>query len=208
MVTQPVTRNAASIVGMRAPLAMVLVSLPWLAVVLLTSGAWSAFNFAAYALVVFAVGYGIIGATSYLPSISEAIVLAPAVGILTLSALTALWVRLGWPLVWVSALWVGLFAIGFLRLWRDRTVVAAATIRFGAILIFLSTAVCLVYLLPGAARDAVLRHDGSFNWMYVDTQYNYSIAESVRDSQGAPHEPGSVTVPLLYHFGGYAPAAA
>ena len=89
-----------------------------------------------------------------------------------------------------------------------RSVVAAATIRFSGILIVLSALVCLVYLLPGATRDAVLRHDGSFNWMYVDTQYNYSIAESVRDSQGVPHEPGSVTVPLLYHFGGYAPAAA
>ena len=46
--------------------------------------------------------------------------------------------------------------------------------------------------------------------MYVDTQYNYAIAVVYQGQfRGRRTEPpGSVTVPLLYHFGGYAPAAA
>lgn len=68
--------------------------------------------------------------------------------------------------------------------------------------------ICAVYFLPGARNDAVLRHDGSFNWIYVDTQYNQSIAAAIKSGGSPPKDPGTATTDLLYHFGPYAPAAA
>src|ERR1035441_10643067 len=84
----------------RTLVVMSLVFLPWVAVVLFTGGGWAALNFLAYAVVVFATGYSIISVTVPVTTRSQTIVLAPAAGILTISALTALWVRLGLPLAW------------------------------------------------------------------------------------------------------------
>ena len=65
-----------------------------------------------------------------------------------------------------------------------------------------------MYFLPAARNDAVLRRDGSFNWIYVDTQYNHAISCSHQNVGSPPKKPGTVTAELLYHFGPYAPAAA
>jgi hypothetical protein len=72
----------------------------------------------------------------------------------------------------------------------------------------LSALICAVYFLPGARNDAVLRRDGSFNWIYVDTQYFYSIAASIKTGEEPPRAPATVTAELFYHFAPYAPAAA
>jgi hypothetical protein len=188
---------------------MALVFLPWLAVVLFTAGSWAALNFFGYAIVVFAVGYGIVGVA--LPAAartqSETFVLAPAVGILAISALTAFWIRLGLPLIWVSALWLVLMAAGALSLWSDRTLWMNGTVAYGGALVVLSVLICAVFFLPGARNDAVLRRDGSFNWIYVDTQYNYSIVADIKSGDTPPKDPGTLTTELLYHFGPYAPAA-
>src|SRR5271163_3074327 len=90
----------------RMSVVLALVFLPWIVVVLLTAGSWAALNFVAYAIMVLAVGYSIIRPTLSAPVGTEAVVLAPAVGILTISALTAFWLRLGLPLIWVPALWL------------------------------------------------------------------------------------------------------
>ena len=82
----------------RMPVAMALVFLPWIAVVLFTAGAWAALNLLGYAIMVFAAGYGIVSVALPAAARTQAIVLAPAVGILAISALTAFWVRLGLPL--------------------------------------------------------------------------------------------------------------
>jgi hypothetical protein len=187
---------------------MSLVFLPWIAVVLLTGGGWAALNFFGYAITVFAAGYAIISVALPAPSRTQAIVLAPAVGILAISALTAFWVRLGLPLIWAPALWLGLMAAGALGLWTDSALWAKSTVAYGGALVVLSALICAVYLLPGARKDAVLRHDGSFNWIYVDTQYNHSLAAAIKNGDRPPKEPGTATAELLYHFGPYAPAAA
>jgi len=181
--------------------------LPWLAVVLFTAGSWAAFNFLAYAAIACAAGYCIVALVLPTPLSVQNFVLAPATGILVISGLTAFWVRLGLPLIWADALWFVLTAIGAIFLWKDRTPLSTQTIAYGGALVLLSVLICLVYLLPGARIDAVRRADGSFNWMYVDTQYNYSIAAAVKNGS-PPKEPGTYAVDLLYHFGGYAPAAA
>jgi hypothetical protein len=187
---------------------MALVFLPWVAVVLFTAGAWAALNFFAYAIVVLAAGYSIVSAALPAPDRTRAIVLAPAVGILAISALTAFWLRLGLPLVWVSALWLGLIAAGGLGLWRDHSCWKKSTIGYGGALVILSILICAVYFLPGARNDAVMRRDGSFNWIYVDTQYFHSMAAAIKNSDGPPKNPVTATEDLFYHFGPYAPAAA
>jgi hypothetical protein len=191
----------------RMPVVMAFVVLPWIAVVFFTAGGWATLNFVAYAAGAFSVGYGVASMALPGPAQSEKAVLAPAVGILAISALMAFWLRLGLPLMWVHILWLGLVMAGIPAIWADRVHLAQKTVAYGGTLAVLSILVCAVYFLPSARNDAVLRHDGSFNWIYVDTQYNYSIAASIKNGDGPPKEPGTSTEELLYHFGPYAPAA-
>lgn len=187
---------------------MALVLLPWIAVVLYTAGGWVALNFFGYAILVLAVGYGIVTVSLPPPARTQILVLCPAVGILAISALTAFWLRLGRPLIWSPALWLGLTAVGALGLWRDRTCLAKSTVAYGLTLALLSTLICTVYFLPTACNDLVQRRDGSFNWKFVDTQHFHSIAASIKTGGSPPKTPGTFTAELLYHFGPYAPAAA
>jgi hypothetical protein len=188
--------------------AMPLVLLPWLAVVLFTAGGVAALNFFAYAIVVFAAGYGIAFVALPAPARTQAIFLAPAVGILSISALTAFWVRLGNPLIWSTALWLTLAAIGALGLWKDRSLLTQKTVSYGLTLVIFSILISGLYFLPSARNDAVQRSDGSFSWMFRDTQYYHSMAASIKDGGSPPKSPGTYTAELLYHFGSYAPAAA
>jgi hypothetical protein len=187
---------------------MALVFLPWLAVVLFTAGPWAALIFLGYAIVVAAAGYGIVSLALPASTRTQVIVLAPAVGVVAVSALTAFWLRLGLSITWVPALWLGLMAAGAIALWKDRILWAKTTIAYGGALVVLSTLICAIYFLPGARNDAVQRRDGSFNWIYVDTQYNESIAADIAGGDTPPKRPGTATAELYYHFGPYAPSAA
>jgi len=192
----------------RTSVVMALVFLPWIAIVFFTAGGWAALNFFCYAIMVFATGYSIISLTLPVPARFQTIVLAPATGILAISALTAFWVRLGLPLIWAPALWLALTAAGVLGLWRDRGGWAKSTVAYGLTLALFSALICAVYFLPSACNDLVQRRDGSFNWRYMDTQHFHSIAASIKNGGSPPKSPGTVTAELLYHFGPYAPAAA
>jgi hypothetical protein len=187
---------------------MTLVFLPWLAVVLFTAGSWAALNFFGYAILVLAVGYSVIRVALPVSVGCETIFFAPAAGILLISALTAFWLRLRLPLIWVSVLWLGLMVIGGANLWRDRNLWTKKTVAYGRTLAVLSVLICAVYFLPGARNDSVLRRDGRFNWIYVDTQYFYSIAASIKSGEEPPRAPATATAELFYHFAPYAPAAA
>jgi hypothetical protein len=186
---------------------MGLVFLPWIAVVLFAAGGLAALNLLGYAILVVAVGYGIIWAALPASARSEVFILAPAVGIMTLSALTAFWVRVGLPLLWCAIVWLCLIALGVLCLWKDRSLWAKSTVGYGGALIVLSVLICGVFFLPGARNDAVMRRDGSFNWIYGDTQYFNSVAASIKTSDSPPKAPGISTEELRYHFGPYTPAA-
>ena len=187
---------------------MPLVFLPWIAAMLYTAGVWAAINYLAYAILVFAAGYGIVTAALPVPAQTQILVLAPAVGILAISALTAFWVRLGLPLIWAPAFWLGLTAAGLLGAWRHRACWAKSTVAYGLTLSLLSALICAVYFLPTARNDLVQRRDGSFNWRFVDSQHFHSIAASIKNGGSPPRTPGTFTAELLYHFGPYAPAAA
>src|ERR1022692_4234747 len=194
--------------GRPALVVMVLVFLPWIAVVLFTAGGWAALNLLAYGITVFAAGYSIIGLALPALARSQTIGLAPAVGILALSALTAFWLRLGLPLIWAPAFWLVLAAVGVLNLWCDRAGWAKSTVAYGLTLAIFSTIICAVYFLPAALNDLVQRSDGSFNWKFLDSQHFHSIAASIKNGGSPPKPPGTAPAELLYHFGPYAPAAA
>jgi hypothetical protein len=181
--------------------------LPWTAVVLSTAGAWAALNLLGYAVAVIAVGYSIIHFALPTSSRSIIVVLAPAVGILVLSAVTAFWLRFGLPLVWVSVVWFGFTAAGALSLWRDRLLWTKSRVAGGPALMLLSVLICAVYFVPAARNDMVQRQDGSYNWAFKDTQHFQSIAASIKNGGSPPKTPGTTTAELLYHFGSYAPAA-
>jgi hypothetical protein len=202
------SRNVIARSERRMSAVLALVFLPWIAVVLFTAGGWGALNFLGYAIVVLAAGYGIIRLALPASVRTQTIFLAPAVGILTISALTAFWLRLRLPLIWVPALWLGLMAVGTVCLFSDRAILVKNTVTYSEALIVLSALICAVYFLPGARNDAVLRHDGSFNWIYVDTQFFHSIASSIKNGDSPPKAPGTATADLIYHFGPYTPAAA
>jgi hypothetical protein len=187
---------------------MALVLLPWIAVVLSTAGSWAAVTFVGYTILVLAVGYSIVSVALPATVRTQAIILAPAVGILAISALTAFWLRLGLPLTCVPALWLGPMVVGALSLWNDRALWVKGTVAYGGALVVLSMLICAVYFLPGARNDAVLRRDGSFNWIYVDTQAHYAIAAGIKRGESPPKVPGAASEELFYHFGPYAPAAA
>ncbi len=186
---------------------MPLVFLPWLSVVLFTAGGVAALNFIAYAIVVFASGYGLVSIAFPATVRAQAICLAPAIGIVAVSALTAFWVRLGYPIIWSTVLWLVLMVVGAVGLWKDRVLRATETVSYGFALALFSALICLLFFLPGASKDAVMRHDGSFNWMYADTQFFHSMAASIKGGS-PPTSPGTATSELYYHFGPYAPAAA
>ncbi len=181
--------------------------LPWLLVVLFTAGAWAALHIIGYAAMLLSVGYCLIKLALPQSRRVETIFLAPALGILIASSLGALWLRLGLPLIWIPLLWLFPAAFGMLYLWKDRSWLPRQTVDYGWTLVVLSFLVCLVYFLPSARKDAVLDHDGSFRWIYVDTQHFYAIAAGIKGDERPPVGPGSATEPLLYHFAPYVPAA-
>jgi hypothetical protein len=181
--------------------------LPWLITVLLTAGIWGAINFLGYVIAALAIGYGIVGLAVPRVLRIDCLLLAPALGIFTIEALGAFWLRLGLQHAGVAALWLCLTVPGALCLWADREVWNKQTVAFGRTLVVLSVLICLVYFLPSARNDAVLRRDGSFNWIYVDTQHFYSIAAGIKSGEGPPRIPGTATAELAYHFGPYVPAA-
>ena len=187
---------------------MLLAFLPWLVVSLFTGGAWVAIHAGAYAILVFAIGYALVRAVLPIGSRSQAIVLAPAAGIMLLSALTAFWLRLGLPLVWVSLPWTGLTGVGAMGLWQDRSLMQKTKVEYGFALVAISTLICGVLFTPAALNDAVSRPDGSFNWISLDMPYFHSMAANIKYCSGPPTMPGTATAQLYYHFGPYTQAAA
>ena len=192
----------------RISAAIAFVFLPWITVVLFTAGAWAALNFLGYAIVVFASGYCVIHVALPTEARGQALVLAPATGILVISALTALWVRLSLPLIRSLVLWFALTAAGLLSIWLDRVHWTRSTVSHGLTLALLSALVCVLYFLPPARNDLVQRPDGGFNWKFRDTQHFHAIAASIKNGGSPPKDPGTATADLLYHFAPYAPAAA
>lgn len=192
---------------LRASVVLGLALLPWVCVALFAARLRGAFDLIAYAILVFLAGYAVVSAV--LPSKARAcaIVLAPSTGVLILSALTAFWLRLGLPLVWVSVVWLGLAAVGSIGLWRDRGPLHAAKLEYGIPLVALSALICAFYFIPGAFNDAVLQPDGSFSWFNIDTQLYHSMVASIRNSVPPPKMVGTSTAELRYHFGPYALAA-
>jgi hypothetical protein len=186
---------------------LILALLPWTIVALFTAGLSGALVLVAYGVLAFLAGFAVVSAILPPQDRACAIVLAPAAGVLTLSALTAFWLRLGLPLPWVPLIWLGLAAVGTIAVLRGREQLRSSRLDYGIPLIAVSVLICAIYFLPGALSDAVLRSDGSFSWFNIDTQLYNSMVVSIRDSVSPPKMAGTATAELRYHFGPYAVAA-
>lgn len=191
----------------RADFAIVLVFLPWIVAVFAMSGPWAALGLLCYSFMAYIAGYGILGIAVPASDRISAIVFAPALGILFVSSVAGLWLRLGYSLIWVPALWTALIFIGLPFVWTDRSRFKEKSVPYGASLVALSILVCAVFFYPSARKDAVLKSDGGFNWIYVDTQFFYSIAADIESGAQPPRIPGATALELRYHFAPYAPAA-
>ena len=124
-------------------------------------------------------------------------------GYLSFCGLTALAVRLGvssFTVFWAIGIPMVIVSIWyFIR----HNLISVPKIQGLWALVPLSLIIALLYYLPGAIRDAVYLPDGSYNWMYVDTQFFHAVASSVKSSIGVPRMPGTSTIDLTYHFGPY-----
>jgi len=187
---------------------LALALLPWVLVAVFAAGLWVALNLVAFAILAFLAGYALVCATLPAKTRACALVLAPSAGVFALSALTVFWLRLGLPLLWVSLVWFGLAVVGTIGSWHDRSQLEKATVEYGMAIVVLSALICALYFIPCAFNDAVLRHDGGFTWLNIDTQLNHSWVASIRNSEGPPKMAGTSTAELCYHFGPYSLAAA
>ena len=192
----------------RLPILLALTLLPWLLVVVFTASVVAGLHFLFYAGIASAIGYAILSAALPVDSRFKFFVLAPALGIVAIQAVSGVWLRLGLEVQWLPWVWIGLGFVGLPFLWTDCRRLALEKIPWAWTLAFVSVLICGLFFLPSAKNDSVLRKDGSFQWIYVDAQYNYAIAAGIAGGQSPPVGPGTATEPLFYHFGPYAPAAA
>ena len=165
-----------------------------------TAGAWVALHIVGYAMMVLFVGYCFIRLALPQSRQVERIFLAPALGILIASSLGALVAeaRIAADLD-TAPLAVPGRCSGALPV-EGPLVVAEADRDYGWTLVMLSFLVCLVYFLPSARKDAVLDHDGSFRWIYVDTQHFYAIAAGIKGDERTSRRAGKRhrTAPLSF----------
>jgi hypothetical protein len=201
------SRSPSEKLGQPLLLVAGMVFVPWLMCVLLFANIFSALVFVCYALLALAIGATIVSLLLRFESRMEHLFLAPALGITAMSSVGALWLRAGLPLRMVFALWVLLAIPGAVVLWSNRVGLKASRQRYGIALPVLSLLVALIYYLPAARNDAVMQQDGSFQWMYVDTQHFYAITADLKNSDGVPKSPGTTVAYLRYHFAPYVPAA-
>lgn len=94
--------------------------LPWMLTVLATAGISAAFTLIGYAVLVTCIGYGLICLILSSSSRIRAVPLAPALGIMLLSSLTALALRLGLNFAWTPLIWLALIIPGLFITWADR----------------------------------------------------------------------------------------
>jgi hypothetical protein len=182
--------------------------LPWFLAVLFTASISASLQFLVYVGMVLTIGYAILAAALSANFRYKFLVLAPALGIVAIEAVSGVWLRLGMVVQWLPWVWLFLALAGLPLLWIDRRYLAREKTPWGWTLVAVSALSCVIFFLPSAQKDSVLERDGSFQWVYVDSQYFYGIAAGIKGGESPPVGPGTATEPLFYHFGPYAPAAA
>lgn len=182
--------------------------LPWIVILGLVSKLVTLCTFLLFIMALAGLGLLVLKTISAPLSREDKIFLSLPMGFMVASCLVAIGVRLG---VDPSALFwtVMAFAVfGLIQCFVRPEDVQGVPVPGLWGLCVLSLIIALVYFLPGALRDAVYLRDGSYNWMYVDTQYNCAMASSIKSSIGAPRLPDMGVVDLRYHFGPYALAGS
>lgn len=192
------------------PLSIVLciILLPWISILGFVSNMVTLFTFLFVIIGIAGLGSLVLKGISTPHAREDKAFLALPTGFLTASCLIALGVRLGISPPVIFSIVTLLAVVGLTRIIPYRESVSDIQLPDSWGLIALSLIIALVYFLPGAIRDAVYLPDGSYNWMYVDTQYHCAIATSVKSCIGTPKLPDMGVTDLRYHFGPDAIAGA
>ena len=154
--------------------------LPWLLAVLFTASISASLDFLVYVGIASTIGYAILSAALPADFRYRFFVLAPALGIVAIEAVCGVWLRLGLEVQWLPWVWLGLALVGLPLLWIDRRRLARERIPWGWTLVVVSVLSCVIFFLPSAMNGSVLRRDGSFQWIYVDSQYFYAISAGIK----------------------------
>jgi hypothetical protein len=182
--------------------------LPWIIILLFTSSLITLMTFLSVIVGLIVLGRLLLETASTNLLQEDKIFLSLPAGYLVISGIIALTVRFGISpsvVFWTLAAFVVLALSP--RFVRESFIQSWKVHGLGALAI-LSLIIAFIYFLPGAIRDAVYLPDGSYNWMYVDTQYFSAIAANVKTCIGAPKCPGVSFIDLSYHFGPYSVAGA
>ncbi len=194
--------------GAPLPYGLALIALPFVVIVGAVSGPWTALILVCMAAGLAGVGSVMLeGVVAPLDDHDRAVLSLP-VGYMAAACLFGLGARSG---IGVERLFWGVSVLALICVGRTFTRFRARPIGRLQDLWWLglvSLLIAAVFFLPGAIRDGVYLKDGSYNWMYVDTQYFSAIASSVKSSLGVPMLPDMGIVDLRYHFGPHAIAGA
>ena len=180
---------------------------PWVLVALVTGGP----SVAVHMLVTLAVlgGLGALALRYGMTEHGEALyLLAIPVGFVFAASLLALGLRIGLSVRITGWALVALGLMGLLMVRGEGRGLGRQHLRYGVLYIVLSAMVCGLYFAPGAWQDGVTTADGSFQWMYIDTQYQMANAAVAKTDQAPPAMPGMSTAPFIYHFAPYSVAGA
>jgi hypothetical protein len=185
-----------------------LILLPWILILGFVSPLANLFHFILVVIGLVCVGLLVLNGVVAPLTLECRVMLSLPLGFLVVCGLIALGVRFGISpslMLWIAAC---LAVLGFGRLYSKREDLKGLRVDGLWGLVVLSLLIALIYFLPGAIRDGVILADGSYNWMYVDTQYQTAIASSVKSSLNAPRLPDMGIVDLRYHFGPYSLAGS
>lgn len=192
------------------PLLAAFVVAPWVTVLLISAP----LNVAVFFLVIlgieWGVGYLILRIILRLDRYPFLLLLAFGAGYVTVGAVLAYGLIFGLPLqilLWFC-IFLGLSGVGYAWTRPRLRRLSARNVARAHRYFLLSLVVCTVFFIPPAFRDAVVLEDGSFQWMYVDTQYHMAMSAAVKNAEWRPGMPGMHEAELRYHFAPYAIAAA
>ncbi len=140
--------------------------------------------------------------------VGELHLLSLPLGFITAGAAWQIAAHLGVPLRAVG-IGLGLPAIwGLAKSMRGMRDAMQRGVEYGWIYALLSILVGLVYFLPVALVNGALTKEQGYSWVSVDTCFHHAIAGQIADETAPVLTPGIATVPLRYHMGRHAIAAA
>ena len=150
-------------VEMSLPPLLALTLLPWFLAVLWTATVSAGLHFLAYVGIASTIGYAILAAALPIDLRYKFFVLAPALGIVVIEAVSGVWLRLGLEVQWLPWAWILLGFAGLPLLWIDRHRLVLEKIPWAWTLVIVSALSCLIFFVPSAKNNSVAQRMAASN---------------------------------------------